>query len=271
MPDASGLPRIGHVYLLILENKSPGQISDRDAAPYYNSLLRRYASTTDYHGVARPSQPNYIALLSGSTHGVDDDNSHDIDAPTIADQLEAKGRTWHVYAENVPPDCFSGRTASGGRDGPGTYARKHEPAISFDGIRQNPARCANITDLSSLRPAAADFSLIIPNLCHDMHDCGVAQGDRFLSELVPRLVDDPSWAENDLLVITFDEGAGDDRDNDLLTLFVGASVKPEFRSSVRYDHYSLLRTFQDAWGLGCLARTCTAPAMTDLFKPDGAR
>ena len=268
VPNASGLPRIGHVYLLILENNSPKQISDPASAPYYASLLRRYASTIDYHGVARPSQPNYLALFSGSTHGVDDDNPHDIDARTMADQLEDKGMTWHVYAENVPAGCFTGRTASGGRDGPGTYARKHEPAISFDSIREDPRRCANITDLSSLHYGAADFSLIVPNLCHDMHDCSVADGDRFLGDLVPRLIEDPAWAENDLLVITFDEGTGGDRANDLLTLFVGSRVRPEFTSSVRYDHYSLLRTLEDAWRLGCLAETCTAPAMTDLFKPN---
>jgi hypothetical protein len=37
------------------------------------------------------------------------------------------------------------------------------------------------------------------------------------------------------------------------------------RSTVRYDHYSLLRTVQDAWGLDCLARSCDAAPMTDLF------
>jgi hypothetical protein len=266
VPNASGLPQLRHVYLLILENKSPDQIGDADEAPYYASLLRANASTTDYHAVARPSQPNYIALFSGSTHGIDDDKVHNLDARTIADQLEKVGKSWHVYAENVPEGCYTGETASDGRDGTGTYARKHEPAISFDAIRHDPARCARITNFSSFRAGEVDFSLILPNLCHDMHDCSVAEGDRFLRDWIPRLVDGAGWTDRDLLVITFDEGAGRDQQNELLTLFAGSLVKPGFRSPVRYDHYSLLRTFEDAWGLGCIANSCSAAAMTDMFK-----
>jgi hypothetical protein len=266
VPNASGLPKLRHVYLLILENKGPDQIDDADEAPYYASLLRANASTTDYHAVARPSQPNYLALFSGSTHGIDDDKLHDLDTPTIADQLEKVGRRWHVYAENVPQACYTGDTASDGRDGAGTYARKHEPAINFDAIRHDPARCARISDFSSFRAGEADFSLIIPNLCHDMHDCSVAEGDRFLRDWLPRLIDGADWTDRDLLVITFDEGAGRDQQNEVLTLFAGSVAKPGFRSPNRYDHYSLLRTFEDVWGLACIANSCSAAAMSDMFK-----
>ena len=109
-----------------------------------SSFVDRYGLAEQSFGVARPSQPNYFALFSGSTHGVTDNGGHDLDAPTIADQIEATGRTWGEYAENRPPDCFSGRSAKDGRDGPGVYQRKHAPAISFNSIRTDPDRCGRL-------------------------------------------------------------------------------------------------------------------------------
>jgi hypothetical protein len=267
IPDSVGLPRFAHVYLVILENKSPDELADPRIAPYFTSLIRNSGSTTNYQAVARPSQPNYLALFSGSTHGVDDNNPRNVTATTIVDQLEANGLTWHVYAENVPPNCFTGEFGSDDADGAGIYARKHEPAISFTSIRQDPGRCARITDLSSFSAGAANFNLVVPNLCHDMHDCSVAEGDRFLNGFVTRLLADPDWTADDLLVVTFDESASRDRQNGVKTILAGSGVPAGFTSDLPYDHYSLLRTFQDSWGLGCLAESCEATAMTDFFRP----
>ena len=114
-----------------MENRTYGQVIGEGDAPFMNALAARYGLATDYHGVARPSQPNYLALISGATQGVGDDGVHDLNAKTLLDQLDAAGRGWRVYAENVPPRCFLGAAASNGPDGPGIYARKHEPAISF--------------------------------------------------------------------------------------------------------------------------------------------
>jgi hypothetical protein len=71
--------------------------------PYFNGLIKRFGLAQRSSGVARPSQPNYFALFSGSTQDVHDNGVHDIDAPTVADQIEASGRTWKEYAENRPP------------------------------------------------------------------------------------------------------------------------------------------------------------------------
>ena len=117
------------------------------------SLIGQGASTEEFQSIAHPSQPNYLALLSGSTQGVLDDSVHTVSAPSLFDQLETAGKTWRVAAENVPDGCFDGATAEGGRDGPGTYVRKHDPAISFPSISGDPARCASIGDLSASRRA----------------------------------------------------------------------------------------------------------------------
>ena len=136
------MPSFKHVYLIVMENHPFNDVIGDGDAPTLNSLARQGALATDYHAVGRPSQPNYIALVSGSTQGVTDDAVYDLGAPNLADQLEAKGLTWAVWAENLPDGCFTGATARGGPDGDGTYARKHEPFISFTEISGNPARCA---------------------------------------------------------------------------------------------------------------------------------
>jgi acid phosphatase len=257
-----------HAWLIVLENHSYNQIIRLADAPNLRSLANRYGLATDMHAVARPSQPNYLALISGSTHGVADNDPHDISAPTLLDQLEAAGLGWRVNAENVPENCFTGATASGGPDGPGTYARKHEPAISFTSVSGDPARCARIRNLSAFDAAAADFTLIVPNLCHDMHDCSVAAADRWLGTFLPRITESPAFRDGGLLVITFDESHGDDDGNHIPVIYAAPYVTPGSRATQRATHYSLLRTIEDAFGLPCLANACDAEPMPELLPAD---
>lgn len=264
---SGGLPAFRHVYLIVMENKAYGSIVGSGDAPYLNELIARFGLATSYTAVAHPSEPNYIALFSGATQGVADDGVHDLDAASLADQLEASGRTWRVFAQNVPLHCFTGAVASDGPDGRGTYARKHEPAISFTSIASDPARCRNITNLSHFDPAAADFELIVPNMCNDMHDCPVATGDEFLRTLVPRITDSAAFADS-VLFITWDEGTGDAGGGGrVATVVVSPYVQPGFTSAVAHTHYSLLRTIQSAWGLDCLQHSCSANDLGEFFGP----
>jgi phosphatidylinositol-3-phosphatase len=261
---AGGHPIFGHVYLIVLENRGYDRVVNGTGVPYLQSLIAEGGLATAYHAVSRPSQPNYIALFSGDVHGIDDDQVHDIDAANLADQLEGKGRSWSVSAENLPNGCFTGATASDGRDGPGTYARKHEPAISFLSISRNPARCARIHDMTAFDPAEADFQLIVPNLCNDAHDCPLATADTWLSKVVPRILDSDTFKKDGLLVVTFDEA--DSRGGTQVALVaVGQSVRPGTTSDAPTTHYSLLRTIEDNWGLGCIALSCSAPNLGSLF------
>ena len=223
-----------------------------------------YVPATNYSGVAHPSEPNYIALFSGSTQGVTDDANYDIAGQNLADQLEAHGKTWKMFAQNVPPDCSTAATATGGEDGSGSYARKHEPAISFTDISTSPARCANITDFTHFDPAAADFEFITPNMCHDMHDCPIATGDAFLRDFVPTILNSPAWQQGGVLFITWDENEGRSG-NHVPTLVISPNVAQGFQSNVAHDHYSLLRTIEDAWGLGCLNKACAANNLNEFF------
>ena len=261
------LPALGHVWVIVLENKAYGQIVGAPEAPYLNALIAQSGLATAYQAVAHPSQPNYLALFSGSTQGVTDNDPHDVDAPTLADQVEAAGRSWRVYAENVPPDCSAVALSSDGSDGPGTYVRKHEPAISFRSISGNPTRCANIQPFTAFDPAAADLSFIIPNVCHDMHDCDVAAGDTWLRSFVPRIVDSAAWRDGGALFITFDEGTGTSTPpNHIVTIVSSPFVAPGTASAVPHNHYSLLHTIQHAFGLDCLADSYAANTLGEFFR-----
>ena len=263
---ASRLPDFPYVWIIVLENTDYDRIVEADDTPYFDRLIRRYGLAEQSFGVARPSQPNYFAMFSGSTHGVTDNDDHDLDAPTVADQIEASGRTWREYAENRPPDCFAGTSAKGGRDGKGEYRRKHAPAISFDSIRNDPARCADLVDLTAFRPGDANYSLIIPNQCHSAHDCPIRNADHWLAGFVPKILDSEPFKAGGLLVVTFDEDAGEDPGGGhIVTIVASPDVPAGFRSAERHDHYSLLRTVQDAWGLDCLAESCTAGTMDEFF------
>jgi phosphatidylinositol-3-phosphatase len=144
--------------------------------------------------------------------------------------------------------------------------RKHAPAISFTSISSDPERCAFIEDFSAFQPGDADYALIIPNQCHDAHDCGLPVADAWLAEHVPKIIESEAFRTDGVLFVTFDEDAGDDPSGGhIATIVVSPLVAAGMRSSVRYDHYSLLRTIEDAWGLDCLAKACEAKPMADFF------
>jgi hypothetical protein len=268
LPSSGLVPDFGHVYLVVFENRPYDDVIGDPDAPYMNTLADRGALATDYHSVERPSQPNYIALVSGDTHGIHDDAIHDLDAPNLADQLEAKGISWAVSAENLPEPCFTGAFASGGPDGEGTYYRKHEPFISFTQISGNADRCGgHIHDLSSFDPAEASFQLIVPNICHDGHDCQLSVADEWLAGFAPRITESEAFADGGVLFVTFDEG--DRLTNHIAMIAVGAGVLPGTRWDAVRTHYSWLRTIQDAWGLSCLARSCDAGNLSGLFQSEG--
>jgi phosphatidylinositol-3-phosphatase len=271
IPAGSTVPvrPFSHVFLVVLENKSEGDIIGAPNAPYLNSLIEQYGLANDYQGVAHPSQPNYLALFSGSTQDVFDDDVHDVSAPSIADQLEAAGKTWRVFAENLPVgSCFTGASAVDGPDGTGLYVRKHNPAVSFNSISGSAERCANIQPLSAFDPAAADFQLIVPNMCHTMHDCPVEDGDAWLRAFVPTILASEAWKDGGVLFITFDEGADKSRQNEVATLVIAPDVAPGMKSGVAHNHYSLLRTIEIGLGVACLAESCNANTMGEFFRPD---
>jgi acid phosphatase len=249
---------------VILENHEYGSIIGNPQAPYLNGLAARYGLATNYYATGHPSEPNYVALVAGSTLGVTSDGDYRLDAPSLFSQLQGAGRSWRVYAQDDRNGCFTGATSGGGSDGPGepgTYARKHNPAISFASVVNSPAECRNIDPLASFDPSAGAFEMIVPNLTNDMHDGTIAQGDAFLRAFVPGIIASPGFRTGGVLFITFDEGSSNagslgDAGGHVATFIVAADLTAGFRDRAYLDHWSLLRTTENLLGLPCLANAC---------------
>jgi phosphatidylinositol-3-phosphatase len=245
--------RPDHVVIVVLENKNEPDVVRE--APYLTSLARSGASLTDMHAETHPSQPNYLALFSGDAQGVDDDSCPLMfDAPNLAQELVAAGHTFAGYAEDLPRAGFTGCTA-------GDYARKHSPWTDFRSVppESNQPLSAMPSDYADL----PTLSFLIPNLCHDMHDCSIAEGDRWLAQNIDGYA---QWARshNSLLIVTFDESEHD-RDNHIATIAVGQRVVPG-PITERADHYRLLRTLEDLYGLPPLGHSAQASAIGGLWR-----
>jgi len=257
----NAIPAFRHVYVIIMENKEYGSIVGAKAAPYLNSLIARYGLTTNFYAETHPSEPNYIALTSGGLQGTSTDGTYDLAVPNLFDEIEAAGRTWHVYAQGYPGNCYKPYIAAAVADGPGAvgdYVRKHNPAISYTSISGNATRCANITHLTGFDSAAADFEMIIPNEINDMHSSSVAAGDAFLKAFMPKILDSDAF-EGSAVFITWDEGDTNAKGGGHIATVV---LSPGMTPGARYDgpctHYSMLRTIEQAWGLPLLGEASTA-------------
>jgi hypothetical protein len=255
---------IRHVWWIVLENHEYGSIIGGGQAPYLNALAARYGLAPNYYATSHPSEPNYVALVAGATLGVSSDGVYHLGGPSLFSQLASAGQTWRVYAQNDRAGCYTGTSASGAPDGPGapgTYARKHNPAISFTSVAGNPAQCRNIEPLRTFDPGAGAFEMIVPNLTNDMHDGSIGQGDAFLRAFVPSIIDSAAFRAGGALFITFDEGSSNagsfgDRGGHVATLIISPGIAHGYRSGAYADHWSLLRTTETILGLPCLAKSC---------------
>jgi len=254
------VPRPAHTLVVILENRSYGQVIGNPAAPFINSLARRGALFTNSHAVVHPSEPNYLALFSGSTQGVSDDSCpHSFRAPNLAAGLLAAHDSFAGYSESLPRTGSEVCTA-------GEYARKHVPWTDFTNVPASvskPFTAFPAGDFARL-PAV---SFVIPNLCDDMHDCPVATGDAWLKTHIGPYA---TWAmtHDSLLIVTWDENDGS-AGNQIPTIFAGQQVKPG-RYGGLITHYSVLRMIEDAYGLPYDGHAAVAPPVPDIWKQGGA-
>lgn len=247
-------PRVyKHVVWILLENDSYKDVIGNSSAPYLNGLARRCGLATNYSAITHPSLPNYIALTSGSTHGISDDggpSDHRLSGPSIFSQL---GTGWRTVAESMPAPCS--------RDDGGEYLARHNPAVYYDSVS---AACGTQDAAGPLR-ATARFTLIVPNRCDDGHDCPLSRVDHWLARALPALLATPSYRQGGTAIfITWDEGG--DGSNQVPVLVVSPYTPAGTRSSAAFDHYSLLATTESMLGVRCLAEACHTASMRRAFR-----
>jgi len=94
---------LDHVFLIYMENKGVNDIVGSPNAPYLNSLINTYGYASDYYALTHPSDPNYYPILGGSDFGINYNCATNcINAPNLADNIEAAGETWAGYEQGMP-------------------------------------------------------------------------------------------------------------------------------------------------------------------------
>jgi hypothetical protein len=323
----SAIPRYQHIVEIMMENTSASTIIGNPLAPSINALADTYGLATNYFGVTHPSEPNYVANVGGSFFGIQDDNqfyctpqlattdptcggttvNHTITAQSLGGQLTAAGMTWRGYFQSLPPTPSSGLIMTGpSANGPYTfkypssavalYASKHNPFVNFTDTQNDVANMVPDTQLAGDLASGnlANYSLIVPDQCHDMHGTGgcsnedglISAGDSYVGNTVAEVMASKVWQEGrNAIVITWDEddfsdqgqpGTGccgaDPGGGHVVTIVITNKTNHyPITDATPYNHYSLLLSIEDAFGLPCLANACDSAdgvkPMTPLFHP----
>lgn len=274
------------VMWIVMENRSYNAvIGNSTAAPYLNdTLVRSGGVATNMHGESHPSLPNYIAMTTGATQGIADDNNptaHPLTTPSIFSQVDP---SWRAYQELMPASCYRRNTAFAGG---GQYVVRHNPATYFTAapisapgadctINDEPLGTANLGNLSTDLAAGQlpAFSFLTPGICHDMHTapkglaCNPANpitaGDQWLAQLMPKIFASPDYTSGQLVVfLTWDEGTGGARIKgmDCLstqylgdpgchvpTLVFSTATQGGLSDGTLFSHYSILKTTEELLG-----------------------
>jgi membrane-associated phospholipid phosphatase len=274
--EASPLPAVSHVLLVVEENHEFGQVIGSPKAPFLSWLAARGTLLTHYYAVTHPSLPNYVALVAGSPLGIHNDcRACHRGGRTLVDQLQAAGISWKAYYQGLPTPCSEVASA-------GAYVKKVNPFLHLDSVRTNPLRCRRVVPLTQLGPdlrrgRLPRFTMVTPDLIHDMHSGSVHTADAFLQHLEHRLRAS-SEESSTLLIVTFDEGKSDrgrhgrHGGGHIATIVAGPGVPAGSRDPGPYDHYALLRSLEQRFGLRPLrhaadSRTRTIPAIAGPAAP----
>jgi hypothetical protein len=279
-PRADGgrpFPRLARVAVIVLENRSYEQVIGSPSAPYLNALARRSALATRYYAITHPSLPNYIALTGGSVFEITKNCARcDVSGRNIVGQLDATGRSWKAYFEELDSSGSPGAITQ-------DYNPHYNPFVYYEtvrGVSRDRARVVNFDPLPrDLRSGRlADFVWVAPGVHHDGHNSSLLAADRYAARLVPRLLH--ALGPAGVLYLTWDEGAPSDKrgahgagGGRVALIAAGGAARPHTRTAVRADHYALLRTLEAGFGLRALgnAGASSTPLLGALLRPATAR
>ena len=255
--------------IVVLENTDAAEAQRQ---PFFMALASRGALLSHVSAEDHPSQPNYLAMVAGSTYDVKTDDNVTLNARHVGDLLEEAGLNWKVYAENYPGNCFLGATSDV------IYVRKHVPFLSFTDVQNDASRCARVVNASDFANDVRNgtlpaFSFYVPNLINDGHDTGPAYADNWLRTTFQPLLDDPRFTAGMLLVVTYDESESYlPGENTVAAVLVGDAIAPGASIASPLSHYSLLRLTETLLGVGTLnAGDTTAAPIEGIWKNDPAR
>jgi hypothetical protein len=285
-PPASNVGQLDHVFLVYMENKGYNDIVGSPNAPFTNSLINAYGLADNYYAVTHPSLPNYYAIAGGQVFGktyncesvcINDPNN-------LAVTIDNAGKTWAAYAQGMTPGQPLVSTGNYSTDqtpwpafaGIGdnqAYAAAHmfpltQMAVDLQSDATTPDFVWFAADENSNGEGPVDTLAgaghFLVSQIDPRHQYNVAALDEFLQQNVPTILNSEVWqTTKSVLIVTFDEdnnnitlGFGNEG-NHVVTVVIpsplavsaGGMKGGAFVDTNRYDHYSTLRTVEDALGL----------------------
>ena len=258
-----GVPSAEHIIVVVMENRFIQEVWNE---PYTQSLIASGSLCAASYGITHPSQPNYLALWSGSTQGVTANTcpapGSPFFGPNLGQACEAAGVSWRAYVEDLPfpgyPGCLSADSL---------YVRKHAPWTNFGNLNHQRERPLQDLATDIAGGTLPRLAFVIPNQCNNTHDCPVSTGDAWLAAHVPALVDAAGPAG--FVILTWDEDDGYHA-NHILTVFAGGPVKGGFVTHQLITHYTVLRTICDALELVPFGAAVNEIPITDVWVPSAA-
>jgi hypothetical protein len=234
-----------------MENHRFEQVIGAAEAPYETQLAGECATATKYAVAGVPSLPNYLAATSGSVQGVGDNkapSAHPLTVDNLFRQVRAAGGRAQTWAEAMPSNCVL--TPSG------RYAVKHNPAAYYVGGDDRAACQRDNTPLPASAGDLPTFLTVIPDVCHQTHDCTVSAGDDWLRSFLPRILDTPAYRSGTTAVfVVWDEYTP------MPFIAVSPSIRPGTAVDTPTGHPSLLRTTEELLGLPLLPGADRAPSL----------
>jgi phosphatidylinositol-3-phosphatase len=280
---ASSVP---HIMLIVEENRSYVDIFGSPYAvyaPYLNHLATTYVSATNWYAVQHKSENDYVDLFSGSNQGIPVAKPYA--APTLVDELHAKGVPWKAYVENLPSNCLKGSVANGLYDvfhNPFHYFTRYGTAtgdwcnsanLSTEGVVTYPGSSGLVSALDATN--APDFVYVEPNDCDEMHGdkntgstCAsdtqrqlIAAGDTWLSTNIGPVLQSSWFKQDGIVIITWDEGASTDttgccggvaNGGHVATIVITSTNQGRGQFTGTGDHYGTLAAIEKAYGVTLL-------------------
>src|SRR5213596_1410726 len=267
-PGGGGGPSFNHVYIVVEENTDYASVIGSSSMPYLNGLAQQYGLATQYYADTHPSIGNYFMMTVGRIITNDDNYSSVVSDDNVVRRLLAGRKTWKSYAEDLPAVGYTGGDV-------GNYARKHNVFALLSDVVNDSSQRTRLVPFIQFAPDLAngtlpDFSNIVPNLCNDAHDCSLATADTWLGNNIAPLIASPTFQQDGLLIIVFDESGSDSTNGGgrIAWVVVGPKAKLGYQSTTLYQHQSTLRLILEALGVAQFpGAAATAPAMTEFFTP----
>jgi hypothetical protein len=262
--DSGATAKVSKVLVIVEENHSLAQM--QSGMPYLFSLAKQHAYANNHTATTHPSEPNYLALIAGSTMGDEGDHNPawQTSGSSVFGQAVAAGRSAKTYAESMTSSCQQSDS--------GPYKVKHNPWASFRDERAScqagdvpmgtPSSGAMHDDVASGN--LPNVGMAVPNVCNDAHDCSLGTADTWLRSWLVPIMAAPDFQSGRLAVIvTADE---DDRNsgNKVLTVVIHRN-SPARVVSAALNHYSLAGLYSDVTGTSRLRNATTAPGFAAAF------